>query len=262
MENLVGYMRRNYFVPVPEVASFEELNQMLIERLQEEDGRTVDGQEKTIGAAWQEEKLRLLPLPRFPFLCCVSRSVGANHLSLVTFDGHRYSVPVEYGFSKLTLHAYAWRIDIACGDRVIATHERRYGKAADAMEIEHYLPLLVRRPGAFPYAKPVRQWQMPEIYRQFYDALSCNHDGHGVQEFLQVLTIGRHYGRETLEQAMGQALAEHRVDSERIRQLVAGNGGAMVNTGVYDHLGQIKVILPNLSQFDRLRPTVVAGGRE
>jgi hypothetical protein len=189
--------------------------------------------------------------------------VGANHLSLVTFDGHRYSVPVEYGFSRLTLHAYAWRIDIACGDRVIATHERLYGKVPDAMEIEHYLPLLVRRPGAFPYAKPVRQWQMPEIYRQFYDALSCNHDGDGVREFLQVLTLGRHYGRETLEQAMCQALAEHRVDSERIRQLVAGNGGTTTNQcSSYDHLGQVKVILPELSQFDRLRTTVMAGGGE
>ena len=262
VESLVGYMRRNYFVPVPQVASFEQLNQMLLKRLQEDDGRTVDGQEKTIGAAWQEEKPKLLPLPRFSFRCCVSRQVGANHLSLVTFDGHRYSVPVEYGFSRLTLHAYAWRIDIACGDRVIATHERRYGKAADAMEIEHYLPLLVKRPGAFPYAKPVRQWKMPEIYRQFYEALSCNHDGDGVREFLQVLTLGRHYGRETMEQAMGQALAEHRVDSERIRQLVAGNGVTTTNQySSYDHLGQVKVILPELSQFDRLRTTVVAAGR-
>lgn len=263
IESLVGYMRRNYFVPVPEVASFEELNRILLERLHEDDGRTVSGNEKTIGAAWQEEKPKLMPLPRFPFRCCVSRPVGANHLSLVTFDSHRYSVPVEYGFSRLTLHAYAWRIEIACGDRIIATHKRRYGKAADAMEIEHYLPLLVRRPGAFPYAKPVRQWQMPAIYRQFYDALSCNHDSDGVREFLQVLTLGRNYGRETLEQAMGQALMEHRVDSDRVRQLISGSDGATAHQyAFHDRLGQVKVILPDLSQFDRLRTTVVAGRSE
>ncbi len=36
VENLVGYMRRNYFVPLPEVSSFEDLNKMLLERLCED----------------------------------------------------------------------------------------------------------------------------------------------------------------------------------------------------------------------------------
>jgi len=49
------------------------------------------------------------------------------------------------------------------------------------MEVEHYLPLLLRRPGAFPYAKPVRQWKMPEVYREFYETLSRNHNGDGVR---------------------------------------------------------------------------------
>jgi hypothetical protein len=256
-------MRRNYFVPIPEVTSFDELNRILLTRLQEDDGRPATGKETTIGAAWEAEKSRLLPLPRFPYRCCVSRPVQPNRLSLVVFDGHRYSVPVEYGFSKLTLYAYAWRIEIACGDRVIAAHRRRYGKEPDAMEIEHYLPLLLRRPGAFPYAKPVRQWKMPEVYREFYETLSRNHNGDGVREFIQVLVMGRYHGREILERAMSQALAENRADSERIRQLIAGTDTAGANQSVSrDYLGQSRVVLPDLGQFDRLRATVAAGGGE
>ncbi len=263
VESLVGYMRRNYLVPVPEVSSFEDLNRMLLVHLHEDDGRTVSGKEETIGEYWQAEKPGLLPLPRFPFRCCVSRPVAANHLSLVTFDGHRYSVPVEYGYRRLTLYAYAWRIEIACGDRIIATHQRRYGKAPDAMEMEHYLPLLVKRPGAFPYAKPVRQWKMPDIYRHYYEVLTTKQDGDGVRQFLQVLTLGRNCGRETLERAMTQALAENRVDSERIRQLVSGTGDTTAHRDASDtRLGQVKVVLPDLGQFDRLRVAVTAGGRE
>ncbi len=261
IENLVGYMRRNYFVPIPEVSSFEELNRMLLTRLREDDGRLATGKEITVGAAWETEKSNLLPLPRFPYRCCVSRPVRANRLSLVTFDNHCYSVPVEYGFDKLTLYAYAWRIEIACGDRVIASHVRRYGKEPDALEIEHYLLLLERRPGAFPYAKPVRQWEMPVVYKEFYETLSRNHDGNGVREFIQVLIIGRNCGRENLERVMGQALAEHRVDSERIRQLLAGTdttGGHQ--NACSDYLVQSRVVLPDLSHFDRLRTPVAAGG--
>lgn len=257
VESLVGYMRRNYFVPVPEVDSFEELNRMLLARLQEDDERPVTGKEATIGAAWEAEKPRLLPLPRFPFRCCVSRPVQANRLSLVVFDNHGYSVPVEYGFNKLTLYAYTWRIEIACGDRVIAAHRRRYGKEPDAMEVEHYLPLLARRPGAFPYAKPVRQWEMPEVYRAFYETLCRNHNGNGVREFIQVLLMGRQVGRGMLEQAMSRALAENRVDSERIRQLIAVTDAGGVHQSVpRDHLEQSRVVLPDLGQFDRLRPVL------
>jgi len=263
VESLVGYMRRNYFVPVPEVDSFEELNRMLLARLQKDDERTATGKEMTIGAAWEAEKPRLLPLPRFPYRCCVSRPVRANRLSLVNFDNHSYSVPVEYGFNKLTLYAYTWRIEIACGDRVVAAHRRRYGKESDAMEIEHYLPLLARRPGAFPYAKPVRQWEMTEVYRVFYETLCRNHNGDGAREFIQVLLMSRQVGKEILERAMSRALAENRVDSERIRQLITVTDAGGAHQGVSrDYLEQSRVVLPDLGQFDRLRAAVVAEGGE
>jgi hypothetical protein len=255
-------MRRNYFVPIPEVASFEELNRMLLIRLQEDDKRFVPGKEMTIGEAWQEEKLKLLPLPRFPHRCCVSRPVRANHLSMVSFDGNRYSVPAEYGFSRLTLHAYVWRIEIACGDHVVATHKRCYDKCQEIMDVDHYLPLLIQRPGAFPYARPVRQWQMPAVYREIYEALCLKYNGYGVREFLQVLALGRIYGKEAVERAMSQALAENFVSSDRIRQLISGNEHSMKQSASSDYLGQVKVVLPDLGQFDRLRAAVAAGGSE
>ena len=104
---------------------------------------------------------------------------------------------------------------------------------------------------------------MPEIYRAFYETLCRNHNGDGVREFIQVLLMGRQVGREILERAMSQALAENRVDSERIRQLITrtADAAANQNTSRY-YLGQPRVILPDLGQFDRLRATVAAGGRE
>jgi hypothetical protein len=260
VESLVGYMRRNYFVPVPRVRSFEELNRMLLERLQEDDKRLVPGKELTIGEAWEQEKGKLMPLPRMPYRCCVSRLVKANLYSLVNFDNNHYSVPVEYGIAKLSLQAYVWRIEIACGDRVIATHERCYGKGQDIFNIDHYLLLLIQRPGAFPYTKPVRRWQMPETYREFLEALSRQGDGSGVREFLQVLNLGRNYGRENLEQAMRQALSENRVDVERVRQLVNRDDGTDIPTISHFNPDQVKVVLPDLGRFDELRVVNVSGG--
>jgi len=261
VESLVGYMRRNYFVPVPTVNSFEELNWMLLGRLYEDDLRPAEGKEISIGEAWEREKGKLLPLPRIPYRCCISRPLKANHLSLVNFDNNRYSVPVEFGIDKLTLQAYVWRVEVACGDRVIASHERCYQKDQDILNIDHYLPLLIQRPGAFPYAKPVRQWKMPEIYREFLSALSQRLNGSGVREFLQVLYLGRSYGQENLENAMRQALSENMADAERVRQLVnrenySGDFSAIPS----NYPSEVKVIFPDLSRFDELRLVAVAGG--
>lgn len=261
VESLVGYMRRNYFVPIPEVESFEELNRMLWVRLREDDGRTSPGKQLTIGEAWVEEKKKLLPLPRFPYRCCISLPVKSNRFSLVSFDNNRYSIPVEYGIqSKLTLHAYAWKVEVACSDRVIAIHQRSYDKGKDILKVEHYLPLLIKRPGAFPYAKPVRQWlasDPPQVYREFLEALSYRGEGEGVREFLQVLSLGQFYGRGNLEEAMKQAILEKRVDIERVRQLVSQAGSPPVNSGNSAALlGQARVVLPDPSQYDLLRVPV------
>lgn len=142
---------------------------------------------------------------------------------------------------------------------MIATHERCYEKGQDILNIDHYLPLLIQRPGAFPYAKPVRQWKMPEVYREFLEALNKRVNGSGVREFLQVLALGRTYGKENLEQAMKQALSENWADAERVRQLVnRENCASSISTapGMY----QVRVILPDLSRFDELRLAAVSGG--
>ena len=180
----------------------------------------------------------------------------ASHLSLVNFDSNRYSVLVEYGFSKLALYAYAWHIEISCGDSIIATHNRCYDKGREIVEIDHYLPLLLQRPGAFPYARPVRQWKMPPVYRNCYDDLCRKHDGYG----LQVLATGRIYGKNAIERAMTQVLEENLVSSERIRQLVSGNAAISVQSTLNGYLGQVKVVLPDLKQFDRLRDMAAVGG--
>jgi transposase len=252
VESLVGYMRRNYFVPVPRVKSYEELNQLLLERLVADEGRKSPGSEMTVREAWEKEKAALLPLPKYPHRCCVNIPVRSNRLSLVSFDSNRYSVPVEHGLRQLVLHAYAWKVEIACGDRVITSHQRCYGKGQDIMKVEHYLPLLLKRPGAFPYAKPVRHWYasgIPEVYRDFLKALQASRNGDSPREFLLVLSLGRSCGKEQLEQAMRQALGEGRADYERVRQLITGSPASGINQLA---LSEVRVILPDTSQFDRL----------
>jgi transposase len=210
VENLVGYARRNFLVPVPKVSSFQELNELLLERCLKEDRRRLRGKTKTIGELWLEERARLLPLPKHAYPCCKVCTVKPNSLSLVQFQTNRYSVPVTLAEEKLTLKAFVDRVEISAAEKIVAVHRRSYGRHEDILDPLHYLPLLKERIRAFPYAKPIRRWHWPEVFDRYLDDLRERHqNGAATREFIRTLELCSSYSEEEVAQAMDQALAWH-----------------------------------------------------
>src|SRR5437660_5000888 len=111
VEHGVGFSRRNYLVPIPEAASFEELNKLILERCMQDDTRKVNRQPVTIGEAWEQEKPLLQPLPAFDYECCEMLTVRLNPYSQVTYETNRYSVPVAKARREVTLKAYPFSIE-------------------------------------------------------------------------------------------------------------------------------------------------------
>lgn len=153
----MGFSRRNFLVPLPRVASFEELNHFLLEQCQRDDVRVVNRQTQSIGQMWQAEQPLLRPLPARPFDCCVTRQVHLTPYSQVVYETNRYSVPVEQARRELVLKAYPFHIEILSEQQMLARHPRCYGHQQDVFDPLHYLWLLEQRPGAFEYARPLRQ---------------------------------------------------------------------------------------------------------
>lgn len=210
VEHGVGFGRRNFMVPLPEAASFEELNAYLLAQCLADDRRQVTGQQVTIGQAWEMEKPHLRPLPAHDFDCCVIRPVVLNPYSQVVFETNRYSVPTERAYRNLVLKAYPFRVDILHLNQVIASHARCYGREEDILDPLHYLPLLEQRPGAFEHVKPIRRWRQawPPAYEQLLARLRAQWpDGRGIREFVRVLKLHGDYPAESVQQAVEQALA-------------------------------------------------------
>ena len=157
----MGYTRRNFMVPLLEVTSFDELNERLLQACLKDQQRTVAGQSMTIFEALQIERQHLRPLPEHDYLCCITRQATVNGYGQITFEtngpweGHfRYSLPVNEirGMKTrvVTVRAYAFKIEVLISDeaRVIASHPRCYEQHQDICQPQHYLPLLLQRPGA------------------------------------------------------------------------------------------------------------------
>jgi len=210
VENDIGYAQRNFFSPILEVDSFEELNAYLHQACLQDAQRRTRGQKELVAQLWEAEKSCLLPLPACDFPACTTRVVKANGYLQVDYDTNRYSVPYEYRDKQLVLRAFPFRIEFLYLDEVIASHVRCFQKEQDILDLWHYLPLLQQRPGAFEHAKPLRRWrkQWPKSYELLLTRLRENKpEGRGVREFLEILKLHQEHPEKQVEQAIEMALA-------------------------------------------------------
>jgi transposase len=136
-ENLVGFVRRNFFVPLPDVASFAALNQVLLEACLRDDHRQVAHQQGTIAAMWETERPLLRTLPPFAFACCVLSQGRVTPYSQVVFETNRYSLPVHRTIREVTIKAYPFVVELLDRTTVLARHERCYGRDQDIFDPLH-----------------------------------------------------------------------------------------------------------------------------
>ncbi len=210
VENDVGYAQRNFFSPIPNVDSFEELNAFLHQACLQDAKRRTRGQKELVVDLWKAEQAFFLPLPAKDYRACTTRVVKPNTYLQVDYDTNRYSVPYEYRDKQLVLRAFSFRIELLYLDEIIASHLRCFEKEQDVLDPLHYLPLLHQRPGAFEHAKPMRRWrkQWPACYEQLLAELrQSKTEGRGVKEFLEILKLHQTYPENLVEQAVKMALS-------------------------------------------------------
>jgi len=157
VENLVGYARRNFMVPVPRVSSLDELNQKLIrDCLNYRETHKVESRSISVKEAYQQELyfLRQIPSYRFDTSRTVTPIVG--DYSTIRFEKNNYSVPIRYLRKTVTVKGYANEVHIYHDGAIIASFDRLYGSGKTSYRLEHYIDLLERKPRSVFQAKPVR----------------------------------------------------------------------------------------------------------
>ena len=189
VECLVDFGRANFLVPVPKVSSLGELNEMLDERCRTDLQRQLWGKSGTKEVLLTEERAAFPPLPSQE---CEARRItqaDASSLSLVQFDTNRYSVPVKYAHRRITVVATVDDVKLVFENQLIARHRRHWGRKEYFYDPIHYLALLERKPGAFDYARPLADWQLPECLNVLRRRMERTPDGLGTKEFIRVLLL-------------------------------------------------------------------------
>jgi transposase len=220
VEEVVGYARRNFLVPVPRVNSWDELNSYLQARCIKRLSMKAAGKELTIGELLEQERPMFLPLPDKPYDACRTEHRRASSLSLVRFQNNSYSVPVEYAYQEVTVKAYVHQVKICHKDEVIAAHQRCYEKDEFIFEPLHYLPLLERKPKALDGAMPFIDWELPKCFETLRRYLEARNGNPGKREYILILQLLRDYGIPEVRRAVERAFEYNAVNFESIRLLI------------------------------------------
>ena len=193
VEGMVGYMRRNFLVPVPSFESFDALNAHLERRCLARMDARLRGHSESIGQRMERDLEALLPLPPVAYDACEKQAGRVSSLSLVRYRTNDYSAPVAYGHRDVLVKGYVDRVVISCGSEVIPRHHRSYQRDDFVFDPVHYLPLLEQKTAALDQAAPLQGWELPEEFGTLRRLLESRMGRRGKREFVQVLRLFEHF---------------------------------------------------------------------
>lgn len=243
VEHLVGYVRRNALVPVPSFPSWEALNAHLLAWCEGERERRAD--------AWEQERSQLRPLPHHPFDASLLRVAHVSRLSLVRVDHNRYSVPCRYVGQVLEVALSTYALEIRAQGAVLARHARCHGRNQTILELEHYLPVLARKPRAVSHAAVVTQ--LPPLYAQVRDLL-CHARIDGYREFAAILLLCQEFALDELTRALEEAKERGCLQAAAVRQLLLNQRApsAPAPLALCERLAAVRVEVPDVAQYNAL----------
>ena len=153
---------------------------------------------------FQAERAALMEV-RSPFDGFVEKAVRASTTCLIMADHNRYSVDARAAGQMVLVRSYAERIVVLLAEEVVADHPRQFRRDQVVYDPWHYLPVLMRKPGALRNGAPFKNWDLPTGLAQVRAKLKGHDDGD--RQFVKVLGAVLDHGLSAVEAACAEALS-------------------------------------------------------
>jgi transposase len=244
VEGLVGYARRNFMVPVPRFASWDEFNARLEEQCRKRQADILRGHGETIGQRLDRDLEAMADLPAAPFDACDQTSGRVSSQALVRYKTNDYSVPVAFGHRDVWLRGYVDQVVIGCGGEIIARHPRCYDREDMVFDPIHYLPLIEKKANALDQAAPLAKWDLPPEFQTLRRLMEARMIKAGRREYVQVLRLLETFDLGDLHVAVKTALRMGTIGFDAIKHLVlcqVEKRPPKLNLDVYPYLPRANV---------------------
>ena len=192
-----GRFRRNHCVPMPVVDSIDELNALLAAADDADDARRIGNRSTSVGDDWVFEKTLLRAVPDEPFDTALTLTPRVDRYAQVMVRCNQYSVPARFIGHRLRVKLSASAVTVYDRTTVVARHQRAIGKGAKVLDLDHYLEILRRKPGALPGATALAQARASGAFTAEHEALwtaarKAHGDAGGTRALVEVLLLHRH----------------------------------------------------------------------
>lgn len=224
VESEVGRFRRNHLVPVPRCASFDDLNARLDQACRRDEARRVAERDVTVGAALAVERTALLSLPEEHFQVAEDSFAVVDAKGCIAARTNLYSTPLPPA-TRCQVRVLPLAVEVRHGGACVARHERCYGRRQQVYDLEHYLDVLGRKPGAFAGSKPLAQWRAEgrwtPAYDELWQSLQQRHGAAtGTRLMIELLQAGKRTGYERLTAAITRSLNLGAREASAVRYLL------------------------------------------
>jgi len=254
-----GRFRRRNLVPVPKVATLKQLNDLLADACFRELKRRIAGRAETVGEALGLERPLLRELPVEEFDASEQASPRVDAKALVTIRQNRYSVPVALVGLRVAARIEAREIVISRAGRRVARHLRLHGRYQTSAQLDHYLELLKRKPGALKGSLPLRQereqGRWPRSFDELWQQIEQRYGpSEAASQMVDVLLLVRELGPERVELAVRGALAASAHDGRAVA-LLARRSERPAQLPLFELPERLKATArpqPTLGEYDQL----------
>jgi len=204
VEGEIGRFRRNFLVPVPRVKSLAELNARLAEDDIADAARHIEFRRGTVAADFAKEAPLLAPLPADGFDTGTALWPKAGKFARVTVGRCRYSVPARLIGKAVRVRLTANELHVFEGSKTVAVHPRLVASGDEHLVLDHYLEILVRKPGALPGSVPLAQARAGGSFTPAHEAFWERArrrlgDGAGTRALIEVLLLHRRMPATSVE---------------------------------------------------------------
>jgi hypothetical protein len=216
-----GRFRRTHLVPVPEVETLAELNARLAAADVAEDARHIDGRTQTVAAAFAVEVPLLLGLPAERFDTALSLTARVDRYARIMVRQCQYSVPARLIGARVRVALSASELQVFDGPRRVATHPRLITRGGCRLELDHYLEILLGKPGALPGSTALAQaraaGRFTATHEAFWAAARARHgDAAGTRVLIEVLLLHRRLPEPAVLAGIRAAVAAGAVSADAV----------------------------------------------
>lgn len=213
VENKVGYSRRNAFVPVPTITSFEEFNEWLWEWCEQDAQRLHYKYKVPIEELWKADRDSLLKLPEYPFPVFRYETLSVNKYGFAVIDTNKYGLSPTLAGRTVQAKIFFDHVEFYHDHQPVGRFRRSYGREEELYDWTQYVSTLLRKPGAVEHTRFFKQ--LPQLWQE----LLSKSKGRERKDALRLLDeMVRDGNASVCEDTLSLAAENGRTDPDSIRQ--------------------------------------------